>query len=141
MRPDTPAPDHPPDLLKDNLPGPPLAIAAEALFLMNLMILPGVAFLLLAGLWLCHRRHPSALVRNHLQQTLAASLWGGALLFGASLLIFALGGIGNPWSWVVGVLYFVCCHAALILFGVVGLNQAMLKRPYRYPLIGPRLRT
>lgn len=128
-----------PDLLKENIPGPPLAIAAEALFLVNLMLLPGVGFLLLALLWLAKRNHPSPLVRNHLQQTMAVSLRGGAILVGLSAAVFLLGGLSNPWSWVIGVLYFVCVHATLILFGVVGLNQAMLRRPYRYPLLGPRL--
>lgn len=128
-----------PDLLKEALPGPKLAVAAEALFLVNLMIVPGLAFLLLVALWWRHRRHPSTLVRNHLAQTVAASLWGGAMLVGVSVAIFLLGGFENPWSWVVGVLYFVCFHAMLILFGVIGLNRAMLARPYRFPLVGPRL--
>jgi hypothetical protein len=132
-----PAPEH--DLLKEAMPGPGLAIAAEALFLVNLMIAPGLAFVLLVALWWRHRHHPSPLVRNHLAQTVTASLWGGGMLVGVSVAIFLLGGFENPWSWVVGVLYFVSFHAMLILFGVIGLNRAMLARPYRFPIVGPRL--
>jgi hypothetical protein len=131
--------DREPDLLRENVPGPPLAIAAEALFLANLMIAPGLAFLALFVLWWRHRHDAPSLARNHLTQTMAASLWGGAILVSVSAGVFLLGGFTNPWSWVVGVLYFVCFHAMLILFGVIGLNHAILARPYRYPVIGPRL--
>jgi hypothetical protein len=131
--------DREPDLLKENIPGPPLAVAAEALFLANLMIAPGLAFLILVGLWWWHRDGAPALARNHLRQTVVASLWGGAMLVGVSVAVFLLGGFDNPWSWVVGVIYFVSFHAMLILFGVIGLNRAILARPYRYPLIGPKL--
>jgi len=132
--------DSEPDLLKDNMPGPPLAVAAEALFLINLMILPVIGFGLLMLLWLLYRRHPAPLVRNHLQQTVTVSIYGGAILVGLSVAVFLLGGFDNPWSWVIGVLYFVCLHAALIIFGVMGLNAAILRRPYRYPVLGPRLK-
>jgi hypothetical protein len=131
--------EHEPDLLKENLPGPPLAIAAEALFLINLMLAPGLAFIALVGLWLHYRNRASTLVRNHLLQTVVASLWGGAMLVGVSVAVFLLGGLENPWSWVVGVIYFVSFHGMLILFGVIGLNRAILARPYRFPVIGPKL--
>lgn len=128
-----------PDLLRENMPGPQLAVVAESLFLANLMIIPGLGFALLALLWWRHRDHPSPVVRNHLDQTFFSSLWGGAILVGVSVAIFLLGGLDNPVSWVVGVLYFVCFHATLIIFGVVGLNYAILAKRWRYPLIGPQL--
>ncbi len=130
-----------PDLLREFAPGPKLAIVAEGLFLANLMIAPGVAFVLLVLLWAFFRNRADALALNHLEQTVVASLWGGAALVGVSVAIFALGGLDNPWSWVVGVLYFVCFHAALILGGVIGLNRAFLAKPWRFPVIGPRIRT
>lgn len=128
-----------PDLLKENMPGPRLAVAAEALYLANLMVAPGLAFLALVGLWLRHRHGAPLVVRNHLYQTMIASLYGGAMLVGVSLAVFLLGGFDNPWSWVVGVLYFVSFHATLIIFGVIGLNQAILGRSWQYPFIGPEL--
>ncbi len=132
-----PAPE--PDLLKENIPGPPLAIAAEALFLANLMVAPGLAFLVLVALWWRHRRDAPSVAKNHLTQTVVASLWGGGALFGMSAAVFLLGGLDNPWSWVLGVLYFVCFHALLIVFGVIGLNHAILAKPWRYPVFGPPL--
>ncbi len=127
-----------PDPLKHVLPGPPLAIAAEALFLINLMLLPGIAFVILVGVWLRHRNHADPLVRNHLRQTVVTCVWGGALLVVLSAAIFVIGGFDNPWSWVIGVLYFVLFHAGLILLGVLGLVRAINGRSWRYPLVGPR---
>jgi len=132
-------PDLEPDLLKENMPGPRLAVLAEALFLANLMIAPGLAFLVLVVLWLRHRHNAPLVVRNHLQQTVVASVYGGAMLVGVSVAIFILGGFDDPWSWVLGVIYFVSFHATLIIFGVVGLNNAILGRSWQYPMIGPDL--
>lgn len=127
------------DPLKHSIAGPRLAIAAEALFLINLMLLPVLGFGLLMGLWFKHRNHPDPLVQNHLGQTVATSLWGGALLVSISVGIFLLGGFNNPWSWVIGVLYFILVHAGLILLGVMGLVRAINGHYWRYPLVGPRL--
>lgn len=127
-----------PDPLKHAMPGPPLAIAAEALFLINLMLLPGLAFLALLVLWAKFHDHADPLVRNHLRQTGMTGIWGGLLLVTISVGIFLLGGLDNPWSWVIGVLYFTFVHSTLILLGVLGLSRAINGRTWRYPVIGPR---
>lgn len=134
-----PAPEREPNLLKEVMPGPQLAILAEALFLANLMIIPGLGFVLLVALWLKKRHSATPLERNHLEQTVVTSVWGGGILVGVSAGIFLLGGFDNPVSWVVGVLYFVCFHATLILLGVIGLNRAMLGKRWRFPILGPVL--
>ena len=131
--------DQEPDLLKEQMPGPRLAILAEALFLANLLVAPGLAFLALLVLWRRHRDSAPLVVRNHLQQTVVASIYGGAMLIGVSVGIFLLGGFDDPWSWVLGILYFVSFHATLVIFGVVGLNHAILGRSWQYPFIGPDL--
>lgn len=128
-----------PDPLKHAMPGPALAIAAGALFLINLMLLPGVAFVILVWLWRKHRNHADPLVRNHLQQNVVASLWGGAMLIGVSITILLLGGFSNPWTWLLGILYFILCHAGLIYLGAMGLIRAMNGHTWRFPLIGPPL--
>lgn len=116
--------------------GTTLAVAAEALYLTNLLLLPGLAFLALLWLYRKHSRTAPPLARCHLRQTLAASLWAGVLLIVANGLILALGGYAASGTWVVLVLYFVTCHAALVLLGVLGLAKAMAGQPYRYPLLG-----
>lgn len=128
-----------PNLLKEVMPGPQLAILAESLFLANLMIIPVLGFVLLVALWLKKRDTATPLELNHLEQTVFTSIWGGGILVGVCVAIFVLGGFDNPVSWVVGVLYFVCFHATLILMGVIGLNRAMLGKRWRYPILGPAL--
>ena len=115
-----------------------IAVQAEVLYLINLMLAPGLAFLGL--LWLA-RRHggsASALVRCHLRQTVAASVWAGTLLLAITLMIVMLGSIHAPATWMVLILYFTCVHSTLILLGVFGLVRAMAGQLYVYPLIGAR---
>ncbi|MDX9718739.1 MAG: hypothetical protein RBT67_15340 [Thauera sp.] len=127
-----------PDPLRHVMPGPKLAVAAEALFLINLMLLPGIAFIALMVLWSRHHNNPDPLVRNHLRQTGWTCIWGGLLLVTISVAIFLLGGFDNPWTWVIGVLYFTFVHSTLILLGVMGLSRAINGRTWRYPVFGPR---
>jgi hypothetical protein len=118
-------------------PGQGLAVAAESLFLINLMLAPGLGFLAIAWLWWRHRNAPP-LARCHLDQTFFVSLWGGALLVVACAAILVLGGLDWEWTWVAVIIYFTCVHSTLILCGALGLSKAMAGKPYRYPLIGPR---
>ncbi|MBL8471565.1 MAG: hypothetical protein KF778_09755 [Rhodocyclaceae bacterium] len=120
------------------VPGYALAVAAEALYLANLLILPGLACAALCLLCLRHRHTAPALARNHLRQTFSASLWAAALLVAANLVILFLGGYRSPHTWVVLILYFTTCHSALVCFGALGLARALAGRNYVYPLIGAR---
>jgi hypothetical protein len=118
-------------------PGQGLAVAAEALFLANLMLAPGLAFAVIVWLWFRHRDAP-LLARCHLDQTFFVSLWGGVLLVVACAAILLLGGIDWEWTWVVAIIYFTCVHSTLIVLGVVGLSKAQAGKPYVYLLIGRR---
>lgn len=122
----------------EGVPGQNLAVAAESLFLINLMLAPGLAFVVLFWLWRRHREAPP-LARNHLRQSFLVSLWGGLLLVVVCAAVLALGGLEWAWTWVAVVLYFTCVHSTLILFGALGLSRAMTGKAFRYPLIGPRL--
>ncbi len=115
-----------------------IAVQAEALYLVNLLLAPGLGFICLLWLARRHANKPSALTRCHLRQTIVASIWSGVLLMVVTLVIVLLGGFDNPATWMVLILYFVCCHSALILFGVLGLSRAMAGQIYVYPLIGSR---
>lgn len=118
-------------------PGQPLAVAAEALFLANLLLAPGLAFAALAWLWHRHRTAPP-LAANHLRQTFWVSLWGGALLVAVSLAFVLLIGLDSAWTWTLVIIYFTCVHSTLILLGMLGLARAMAGKRFRFPLIGPR---
>lgn len=119
--------------------GETLAIAAESLYLANLLLLPGISFLVLLGLFLKRREHATPLARNHLEQTLFASLWAGLLLVAVNLCILLLGGYRGPYIWLIVILYFTVCHSSLVLLGMLGLAKALAGRCFRYPLIGRRL--
>jgi hypothetical protein len=119
-------------------PGQALAVWAESLYLANMLLLPGPSFLALLYLYGKHARGQSGLAACHLRQTVAGSLWAAALLGAANALIILLGGYDAPSTWVVVILYFVCCHSALVMLGVVGLAKAMSGQPYRYPVVGRR---
>ena len=120
-------------------PGQGLAVAAEALYLVNLLLVPGAAFLALWVLYLKHAGSAPPLAANHLVQTFRASLWAGVLLVLANALILLLGGYQAPATWTVMVVYFTCCHSTLVIFGVLGLAKAMAGQDFRFPIIGPRL--
>ena len=121
-------------------PPPPvgqrLAVLAESLYLINLLILPVLGFIAL--LWLYCRNIPTAapLAACHLQQTLSASLWAGVLLVMANMIIVGLGGYDRPYTWVVGILYFTIGHTVLVVLGLLGLAKAMAGQPFRFPLVG-----
>ena len=121
-----------------DIPGRATAVAAEALYLANLMLIPGLGFAALLVLWWLQRRSAPALARGHLRQTVAASLWAGVLLILANAAIIAAGGYGSASTWVVVILYFTTCHSTLIFCGAIGLARALAGKPFRFPLIGPR---
>ena len=120
----------------DDAEGISLAVAAETLYLLNLMVVPGIAFAVIAWLWFAKRKTASALDRCHLDQVFFASLWAGVLLVVANVAIVLLGGYDTAYTWVVVILYFTTCHSTLIFFGAFGLSRALSGKPYRYPLIG-----
>jgi uncharacterized Tic20 family protein len=120
------------------VPGQTLAVTAETIYLLNLMLVPGLGFLVLAWLWFKHRQTAPSLAANHLRQTFFVSLWGGLLLVSACAGFILFFGLDSAWTWTYVVIYFTCVHSSLILFGVLGLSKAMAGQTYRDPLIGPR---
>jgi uncharacterized Tic20 family protein len=117
-------------------PGQALAVTAEALYLANLLLLPGLAFIALLVVYERYIRTAPILAVCHLRQTVSASLWAGALLLAANIIILLLGGYRSPNTWMVVIIYFTTCHATLVLLGVMGLAKAMAGQTYRYPLVG-----
>ena len=122
-------------------PGKTLAVTAETLFLVNLLLLPGLAFAVLLLVYLAKRHSSPPLAANHLAQTTGVSVIGGALLVLVIALILALGGFDSGYTWMVVILYFTFIHSSLILLGVMGLVKAMSGQHFRYPLIGRPFRS
>jgi uncharacterized Tic20 family protein len=120
----------------DEQPGQTLAVAAEVLYLLNLLLLPGIAFIILLFVYFRYRTTSAILASCHLRQTMSASLWAGVMLVLVNGLIIFLGGYNAPSTWVVVILYFTTIHATLILLGTLGLAKAMAGKHYHYPLVG-----
>ncbi|MFO1385817.1 MAG: hypothetical protein U1F55_06445 [Chitinivorax sp.] len=113
-----------------------VAVQAELCFLLNLLVLPGVAFVALLLIARQHWHSDNALTRCHLRQAMRACIWSGVLLAIVSLIIVGIGDWHSVWTWMVLLLYFICCHSALILFGVWGVTQALAGKYFVYPVIG-----
>jgi len=118
------------------VPGLGLAVVAEVLYLVNLLLLPGLAFIALLAVYFRSIKRVPPLAACHLRQTLSASLWAGGLLLVANLAILSLGGYRSPHTWMVMIIYFTTCHSTLVLLGVMGLAKAMAGQCFRYPLVG-----
>lgn len=116
-----------------------LAVKAEVLYLINLLILPGIAFLLLLRLYLRHRHSATGIGLAHLQQTLSGSLWAGVLLVMVNILILVFGGYREVSTWIILILYFTTAHATLVFYGAFGLSKALSGQCWRFPLIGRSL--
>ena len=105
--------------------GKSLAITAEALYLVNLMLAPGLAFLLLLGLYWFNRHSTDALAINHLSQTVGVSITGGILIAIATGIFLYLGGMKSGYTLMTVLFYFTFIHSSLIFMGVFGLVKAM----------------
>jgi hypothetical protein len=117
-------------------PGEGLAIAAESLYLANLLLAPGLAFAALLWLYLSRRREATPLAVAHLDQTVSASVWAGILLIGVNGAILLVGGYDGPNVWTVVIVYFTVFHSTLVVLGILGLAKAMAGQCWRYPLVG-----
>jgi len=124
-----------------NKPGQTLAIAAETLFLLNLLLIPGLGFALLLMVYLFTKPQADAIAANHLSQTLGVSMIGGALIVSVISVIVLLGGFDSGYTWMVVIFYFTFVHSALIFMGVFGLVKALNAEHFCYPLIGKLFRT
>ncbi len=119
-----------------DVPGYTLAMLAESLYLINLLLLPGLAFVILVWLYFKYASNAPPLASDHLRQTFSASIWAGLLLIMVNGIIIITGGYQAPYTWVIVIWYFTIGHSVLVLLGIVGLAKAMAGKSFRYPLIG-----
>jgi hypothetical protein len=121
-------------------PGCDLAIAAEAFYVTNMILAPGLGLLMLVFLYVhCARKHAAPLAMNHLRQAIAATVWSAVALAVFIGLVFATGGYPSPYFWPLLTIYFLCFHLPLSWFGIKGLGKALCGECYRYPFVGRAL--
>lgn len=126
-----PQPEHLSDVDADYL-----AVTAEVLYLLNLLLLPVIAFVLLLTVYFYKMNSAGELALNHFKQAIFTSLWAGLLLFAVNGFILLLGGYDGPYVWMTVIIYFTLIHASFIMLGVIGLIKALNGQYWRYPLLG-----
>jgi hypothetical protein len=113
-----------------------IASTAATLYLLNILLLPFAAFVLLLVLYQRQRHNVSTLVQCHLIQAMRASICAGVMLILVSAGILLFGDWQYVGTWMILILYFLCVHSVFILFGVFALTKALSGKLYFYPLIG-----
>lgn len=113
-----------------------IAVWAESLYLFNLLLAPGLGFLILFWLYQKHKDSTDPVNRSHLRQTLMISLIGGLLIAVVIGLTIVLGGTSSANIWLFVLLYFTLVHSSLILMGILGLVKALNGQDYIYPVFG-----
>jgi uncharacterized Tic20 family protein len=117
-----------------------LAIASQAFYIVNMLLAPGLGFLMLMALYpYCKRRRPPKIAMNHLRQAIAATLWATVIVVIFLALIWFTGGYPSPYFWPLLTIYFVFFHLPMSYVGIVGLGKALSGENYRYPVIGAPL--
>lgn len=104
--------------------GNTLAILAQSLYLLNLLLLPGLALIGLVVLWWKNRSSHDSLGRCHLTQSLILSAWLTGLLGGGGLLIWLIAG-SSPSGISMLLLYLIVVHTGFVLIGMIALAKAM----------------
>lgn len=121
--------------------GRDFAVLVESLYVANLLILPMLAFIILAILFIKKHGSLPSLADSHLEQTMSASIWIGIIFFLAAIttMMMNLLGVEDVTLWVITIITFTIIHATMVLFGVVGLAKALAGKYWRYPFVGKPL--
>jgi len=112
------------------------AALAHTLFLLNISLLPLVAFILLLILYKSEVTQSSSFCRQHYKQSILANLFAGIFLLFVSLMFLYWGDLNSAYTWMALILYFTLLHSLLLLMGVLALVKARSGKDYYYPLIG-----
>jgi hypothetical protein len=110
-----------------------LAILAPTLYLLNLLLLPGLAFLILIFIFIKCRHIQQPYARIQIQQNFYASIASGLAIVGISIVIILIGGFSSVYSWMVMLIYALSIHATLVLLGAFSLARAINQQAYLYP--------
>ena len=102
------------------------AIIYQSLYLMNLLLLPGIAFFIL--LWKFSKNHKKiGWHRFHLYRSLQLAICSGFCLVIVPCAILLLSNSYES-SFVLLLVYFVTTHALFVLIGMLNLSRAMAQK-------------
>lgn len=124
-----------------DIAGKDSAVLIESLYVVNLLLLPGLAFMALLYIFL--KKHDSlpVLARSHLDQTMSACVWIAFMLLTASttIMLMSFSGVEDVTLWMIVVILFTILHASMVFLGILGLSKALAGKCYRYPVVGKAL--
>ena len=110
-----------------------LAILAPALYLLNLLLFPGLAFLVLVFLYIKYQHIEQSHARIQIQQNFYASIVAGFAIVGISIVIILIGGFSSVYSWMAMIIYGISIHGTLVLLGAFSRAKAINQQAYIYP--------
>lgn len=121
--------------------GQDFAVMVEALYVINLLLVPVLAFIILVYLFLKKHGSLPPLANSHLEQTISAGLLTAVMFFvgGMTIMMMNLGGIEDVTLWVIAIILFTILHATMVLLGVIGLAKALSGKCWSYPVVGRKL--
>lgn len=100
-----------------------VAVVAQSLYLANLLLMPGLSFLVLL-IYFHRKKAASRLSRLHLYRSVQLSLVAGLFLAFIPLLYLWFSDSQSRAMMLI-VFYFVCFHAGFVMLGIVNLARAM----------------
>lgn len=113
-----------------------LAVKAEAWYLANLLIAPGISFVILLRMYLRHRHDEKTMLGvDHVRHTFFMSIIGGVSVISGCLLLF-LGGGNTGAGWMGIIIYFTIMHSAFVMWGILGLAWALAEQNVKFPRFG-----
>ena len=113
-----------------------LATFYQTLYLLNITLLPVIAFVIFLLSYQKNKTNDNPLVVQHFRQSFLANIVAGILLILVSSLILFFGSLDSVYTWMWLIMYFLCIHSILILYGVFALIKANSGEEYTYPLFG-----
>jgi hypothetical protein len=102
------------------------AIVYQSLFLMNLLLIPGLSFLLLIWFFL-KNKDQRGWQRIHLYRSVQLSVFAGFFIIIIPLIVLFTTNAFEA-SLMVMIVYFVTMHAAFVLLGMLNISRAMAKK-------------
>lgn len=106
-----------------------LSVVAQALYLSNLLLLPGLSFLALLYFFKVYR-HSFGLGKVHLVRALQLSMVNGIFL-GLLPITYIIWSEAGSVAIMLSLFYFICVHAAFVLLAMLNLTRAMVgKLPF-----------
>ena len=106
------------------------AVVFQSLYLANLLLLPGISFLILLWLLFTHQKSPNQLSRwckIHLFRAVQLSILVGiVLVFIPVCIVFVSPELNTSLMGI--IIYFVMFHTGFVLIGMLNLARAMAKK-------------